>query len=90
VGRRLARLALKARLAACANIVPRIESHYWWRGKIESSRELLVIFKTSPRHLARLESVILEHHPYDTPEFVLLPLTAGNSRYLDWISGSLS
>jgi periplasmic divalent cation tolerance protein len=83
--RRLARAALRKRLAACANLVPGLESHYWWRGKMESSREVLLIFKTRASCLKNLEKVILAEHPYDTPEFVVLELTAGTERYLAWL-----
>ena len=88
VARRLARTALTAKLAACANIVPKIESHYWWQGKIERSTELLLLFKTASKHLKALEKLILSKHPYDTPEFVVLKLSGGNRRYLDWIAQS--
>jgi periplasmic divalent cation tolerance protein len=84
--RALARAALRARLIACANLIPRIESHYWWRGKIESGKEVLLILKTSKSKLAALEKQILAGHPYDTPEFLVLPLEAGNDRYLDWLN----
>ena len=87
--RLLARAALEARLAACANLAPGIESHYWWRGKIEQGREVLMIFKTTRRRLAGLEKLILEMHPYDTPEFLALPISAGAERYLDWVAGSV-
>jgi periplasmic divalent cation tolerance protein len=83
--RRLARAALRQRVAACANIVPGLESHYWWRGKIESSREVLLLFKTRASHLRKLEKLILKEHPYDTPEFVVLQLTAATNRYLAWL-----
>ena len=86
--RALAKTALKARLVACANLVPRIESHYWWQGKLESSAEVLLIFKTTGARLRALERVIVANHPYDTPEFVALPVTGGNKRYLDWVSQS--
>jgi len=88
-GRRLAQSALAARLIACANLVPRIESHYWWRGKIETSTEVLMVMKTTTARLAALEKLILTKHPYDTAEFLVLPLTHGNRRYLDWVRGSL-
>ncbi len=84
--RRLARAALDARLIACANLVPKIESHYRWQGKVERSSEILLILKTTTNHLAKLEKLILSEHPYDTPEFIVIPLKAGNRRYLDWIS----
>ena len=86
--RALAGAALRARLAACANIVPRLESHYWWRGKIERSGEVLILFKTRRRLLGALEKLVMEEHPYDTPEFLIVPLDAGNARYLDWLKSS--
>ena len=82
----LAKAALQARLIACANLVPKIESHYWWQGKIESGAEVLLILKTQKSKLAALEKLILTKHPYDTPEFLVLPLSAGNKKYLDWLA----
>jgi len=82
----LARAALQARLIACANLIPKIESHYWWRGKIESGAEVLLVLKTQKANLAALEKLILARHPYDTPEFIILPLSAGNRKYLDWLA----
>ena len=84
--RALARAALKKRLIACANLIPKIESHYWWRGKIESGAEVLLVLKTQKSKLAALEKLMLALHPYDTPEFVVLPLSAGNKKYLDWLA----
>ena len=86
--RRLARAALEARLIACANLLPRIESHYWWQGKIERGAEVLLLLKTTTARLARLEKLILARHPYDTPEFVVLPLSGGSKRYLDWLEAN--
>jgi periplasmic divalent cation tolerance protein len=85
VARQLAQRALTARMAACANLIPRVESHYWWNGKLEMSAEVLIVFKTRARQLEKLEKLVLENHPYDTPEFVALTLNAGNDRYLDWL-----
>jgi periplasmic divalent cation tolerance protein len=83
--RRLARAALRERVAACANLIPGLESHYWWRGKMETSREVLILFKTRASLLRKLERLILDEHPYDTPEFVAFRLTAGTDRYLAWL-----
>jgi len=83
--RRLARAALEARLIACANLVPKIESHYRWQGKMERSTEVLMILKTSKARLRKLEKLVLAGHPYDTPEFVVWPLRQGTKRYLDWL-----
>jgi periplasmic divalent cation tolerance protein len=83
--KRLAQAALRARLAACANIVPNLKSLYWWKGKIMAGNEVLVLFKTTATRLGALEKLILAEHPYDTPEFVVLSINKGNRRYLDWL-----
>jgi periplasmic divalent cation tolerance protein len=87
--RRIAKEALRARLVACVNILPGIESHYWWRGKVEKGKEVLLICKTLKSKLAMLERFILANHPYDTPEFLVLPIDGGNARYLGWIAESV-
>jgi len=88
--RKLAQGALEARLVACANLIPAIESHYWWQGKLESSAEVLIFFKTTEDVLNTLEAHVLKHHPYDTPEIVALPLKSGTPRYLDWLLASVA
>ena len=87
--RTLAIVVLKARLAACANLVPRIESHYWWQGKLEKSDEVLILFKTTKERLAALESLILQKHPYNTPEVISVAVAQGNAKYLTWVEGSV-
>jgi periplasmic divalent cation tolerance protein len=89
VARKLARGTLRGKLVACANLIPKIESHYWWQGKMESSAEVLILFKTTRRELAALEDFVLANHPYDTPEFVVLPITSGAERYLAWLGSSV-
>ena len=86
--RLLAKASLKVRLVACANLVPKIESHYWWQGKIESGAEVLIIFKTRKPKLEALEKLILARHPYDTPEFLVLTLSQGSRKYLQWLAVS--
>jgi len=86
--RRLAQLALKARLIACANLLPKLESHYRWLGKLETSTEVLVILKTRRASLRRLETLVLKTHPYDTPEFLVLGLHSGTGKYLAWLAAS--
>ncbi|MDE3066247.1 MAG: divalent-cation tolerance protein CutA [Verrucomicrobiota bacterium] len=84
--RRLARGALQARLVACANLIPKIESLYWWQEKIESGAEVQMVLKTTKSRLAVLEKFILARHPYDTPEFLVLSPGAGGGKYLDWLA----
>lgn len=86
--RRLAAAALAARLIACANVIPKIESHYWWQGKIERGQEAMLVMKTTRARLGALEKLILAQHPYATPEFVVLPITGGAQGYLDWLEQS--
>jgi periplasmic divalent cation tolerance protein len=88
IARTLARAALQERLIACANLIPQIESHYWWHGKIESAAEVLLVLKTQKSKLAALEKLVIARHPYATPEFIVLPLSAGNKKYLDWLAAS--
>jgi periplasmic divalent cation tolerance protein len=89
IARLLAKAALQKRLAACVNLVPAIESHYWWQGKLEYGTETLLLFKTSTRLLVALEKLVLAQHPYDTPEFIVLALNRGNTRYLEWLEASV-
>ena len=84
--RQIARAAVREKVAACVNLIPGIESHYHWRGRIESSAEILLVFKARRSKLAELEEVVLARHPYDTPEFIVLPLTGGNKKYLAWLA----
>lgn len=86
--RKLAKAALTARLVACANLIPKIESHYWWQGRQETSAEVLLMLKTTRPRLAALERLILAKHPYDTPEIVVLRLDQGSARYLQWLQAS--
>ena len=86
VARALAKGILSDRLAACANVVPGIESHYWWDGKICQENEVLLILKTPAGSLAELESFVVMHHPYDTPEFVAWAIDKGSQKYLQWVN----
>lgn len=88
--RKLARVALEQRLIACANLIPKLESHYRWQGRIESGAEVLLIMKTTAGLVRSLERTVLANHPYDTPEFVVLSLRGGNQRYLDWLQTSVA
>jgi len=87
--RALARSILRAKLAACVNLVAGLESHYWWRTKLERSSEILLLIKTTRRQLTRLEELVVKEHPYDTPEVIGWPLGAGNRRYVAWLEASV-
>jgi periplasmic divalent cation tolerance protein len=82
----LARGAVEARVAACAQVVGPITSTYRWDGKVTTAEEWYVVFKTTAERYPALEAHIREHHGYDVPEIVLLPIVAGNPAYLDWVT----
>jgi periplasmic divalent cation tolerance protein len=88
VARQLVRSALQTNLIACGNLVVGVESHYRWQGRIESGREVLCLLKARKAALPRLERLILALHPYDTPEFIAVPLDCGTERYLAWLESA--
>jgi periplasmic divalent cation tolerance protein len=83
--RKIVGAALTQKLAACANIIPNIESHYWWQGKLEQSAEVLIVFKTTVKMQMALRDCVLANHPYETPEFITQPIDFGSDAYLGWI-----
>lgn len=86
---RLARTLVEERLAACATLIPAVQSIYHWQGQIESATETLLLLKTGAAQIAALEARLHALHSYQTPEFLVLPAQAGSRGYLDWLSSSL-
>jgi periplasmic divalent cation tolerance protein len=82
---KISKVLLEKRLVACANIVRDVLSLYWWNGRIESSREALLILKTRRGLFRRLKEETLKVHPYEVPEIVLLNIEDGFKPYLDWV-----
>lgn len=83
--RELAQALLAARLVACVNLLPQVQSMFWWQGQVESAAETLMIMKTTRDRVDELKQFITEHHGYDTPELLLLPVSDGLERYLSWV-----
>jgi len=81
----LARELVRRRVAACVNVLPAATSFYRWQGKPEEASEHPVLVKTTQDRYADLEAAIRELHPYDLPEIVAWPVTAGLAEYLDWV-----
>jgi periplasmic divalent cation tolerance protein len=86
--RALAKSAVTDKLAACVNLIPGIESHYRWNEKVESSKEVQLVFKTTTAKVRALEKFILAKHPYSTPEFLVLKPVVGSAKYLAWLAAS--
>lgn len=72
-------------LAACVNVLPGVRSIYRWQGKVERDDEALMIIKTTGARLDALLARVRELHPYDVPELICHPITAGHDHYLDWV-----
>jgi periplasmic divalent cation tolerance protein len=86
---RLARALVEERLAACATMLPAVQSIYRWEGKVEPSTETLLLIKTGSDRLAALEARLRELHSYQTPEFLVLAVASGSRPYLQWLDAAL-
>lgn len=82
---RLAAYLIEARLAACVNVLAPCTSVYRWQGKTETATEVPLLIKTTRARYPALEAAIKARHPYELPEIIALPVTAGLPAYLDWV-----
>jgi periplasmic divalent cation tolerance protein len=76
------------RLAACVNILPAMRSVYRWKGSVEGADERQLVIKTTRARISTLEARIRQLHPYDVPEFVVLPVDSGSADYFSWLADS--
>ena len=86
----LARKLVETRVCACVNIIPKITSIYHWKDEIVVDSESILIMKTDSVNIKPLWESIRENHPYEVPEFVVLPIQWGSQDYLDWISENIT
>ena len=82
---RIANQLVTEKFAACANILPAVESIYRWKGKIESGNEALVFFKLSEDRQSAFQEKLRSLHPYEVPEIIFVPITGGLPEYLRWV-----
>jgi periplasmic divalent cation tolerance protein len=82
---RIAEMLVSARLAACVQILPGIESVYRWQGEVKREKEILLLAKTLRSRFDELESKVRALHSYETPEIIALPITAASEPYLKWL-----
>ena len=88
--RQIGALLMEKQVAACVNVVPGLRSIYRWEGKVCDDPEVLGVIKTTREAYRRLEAVLLEAHPYDTPEVLALPVEAAAEGYAKWVAQSVS
>jgi periplasmic divalent cation tolerance protein len=86
---KVAGVLLEHKVAACVNTIPSVVSSYWWKGKIETSSEYLLIIKTQSKFFKLIEGIIQSVHPYEVPEIIELPIVRGHAGYLEWIDESV-
>lgn len=77
---------VEAKLAACVNILPRVQSIYRWQGVVESAAEVPLLIKSTAANFPALEAAIKQRHPYELPEIIALPITQGLPAYLNWLA----
>ena len=85
----VARTLVEERLAACVNVLPVMTSTYRWKNRIEQDREQQLVIKTLASRLPALEARLRELHPYEMPEFLVVPVAAGSEAYLGWLDESV-
>ncbi|HXO94896.1 MAG TPA: divalent-cation tolerance protein CutA [Candidatus Acidoferrum sp.] len=86
IAHRISNQLVSERFAACANILPSVESIYRWKGKIESGNETLVFFKVSEDRQSAFQDKLRLLHPYDVPEIIFLPVASGLPEYIQWVN----
>ena len=88
--KRLAAQVVADQVAACVNLVPRVQSWFRWEGRVDQAREVLLLIKTTTGGFEALRRAILKRHPYDVPEIIALPIVNGHAPYLAWIGESVA
>jgi periplasmic divalent cation tolerance protein len=80
---------IREKIAACVNIIPQVNSIFWWENKIDKEDESLLVIKTKKQLLSKLITLVKEIHSYSVPEIIALPIIGGNEDYLNWIDESV-
>ena len=86
---KIVRTLLEEKLIACGNIMDPVSSFFWWKGKIEEEKEVLVIMKSHENLFKKLTNRLKELHSYDVPEIIAFPIVDGSPSYLDWMKACL-
>ncbi|MCA9408358.1 MAG: divalent-cation tolerance protein CutA [Candidatus Omnitrophica bacterium] len=88
-GQRISTGLLEDKLVACCNIIPKVQSFFWWDNKIDASEEVLLVIKTKKDLWEKVQNKVKQLHSYQTPEIIALPIVEGSLEYLNWIKDSV-
>jgi periplasmic divalent cation tolerance protein len=86
---KIGKALVKRRLAACANTVPQVSSHFWWKDKLENTKESLLMVKTKESLVPDIVKAVKKLHSYSVPEIIAVPIIGGGEDYLDWIDNEV-
>ncbi|MBU1726853.1 MAG: divalent-cation tolerance protein CutA [Candidatus Omnitrophica bacterium] len=86
---KIASALIEKKLAACVNIVEKIESVFWWQAKVDRSNEMLMVVKSKKSKFNKILKLVKSLHSYQVPEIIALPIVAGEKSYLSWIDDSV-
>ncbi len=81
----IAESLVRGKKAACVNIVPAVDSLFWWEGKIESARESLLLVKTKASLFPEIVELVKRTHSYEVPEIIAMPIISGSEDYVKWL-----
>ena len=82
---KLAKRLLEERLVACANLIPNVKSFFWWQGKLDNAKEVVIVFKAPKKNIKHLMKRIADLHPYDVPEIIVLNVEDAWKPYAKWV-----
>lgn len=86
---KLVNALLSERVCACVNIISKVDSYFWWQGKINRAQESLLMIKTKDAMFHRLKELVEKNHPYEVPEIIAFKIDKGNKKYLNWIAAEV-
>ena len=87
--KKIGRMVVEERLAGCINIIPTIESFYWWKGEIEEDNESILIAKTKVSNVENIIKRVKEIHSYENPAILAIPIINGSKEYLDYLDAEI-
>lgn len=86
----IAKKLIEEKLAACCTIISNVESVYFWEGKVQQDRELLMMIKSHLNKFDELERIVADIHPYEVPEIIAVPIAEGSKKYIDWLENTIN